>query len=307
MAKKRPSRKTSKSTSRTRVARATAAAGNGLKTYTIHSADEASGPMLAKLRDERPHTMAFSESAAPLPQLDPETAATRYLQQALKSPAVPSLAARPAGGNTSEFKSLGTVTVPLTGTKVVKYRQTYAGIPVYGSLVTVEVDEKNELVSLNSSLGQPDGVSAVAKISPDDALKTIAKAPRYSKDLKGIVPHLNFYFDNAKSKWRLVFIAQDVPVKRTGAKPAAKTKDAALSPLYMDYVVDAHTGVLVAQLPRTPSMAAVSETGIDGKGVMRSFQVENSGTQKTLTDSQAHIQTFDFGFDDPQAHESALP
>jgi Zn-dependent metalloprotease len=118
---------------------------------------------------------------------------------------------------------------------------------------------------------------------------------------------LYFYFDNAQSKWRLVFIAEDVPVKRTGSRTRGTPAGPRLAPIYMDYIIDAHSGALVAQLPRTPSMAAITETARDGKNVLRTFQAENSGTKKTLTDSQAHIRTFDFAFRDPQVDESRLP
>ena len=282
------------------------ASANGLKSFAMHSDNAVDAPAMAKLRDERPHTLAFSASTTSLAQVDPETAANRYLHQALASDAVPSFAAPKAGDAVSDFTRLGTVTVPLTGTKVVKYRQAYGGIPVYGSLVTVELDDNNELVSLNSSLGDPKQVSPVAKIAPEAALKTIARAPGYTADLAGVVPKLNFYFDAAKRKWRLVFIAEDVPVRRKRTRSKASRGDR-VAPLYMDFVVDAHTGSLVAQLPRTPSLAAVSDTAKDGKGANRQFEVESSGASKVLQDSKANIQTFDFNFDDPQVHESKLP
>jgi Zn-dependent metalloprotease len=177
---------------------------------------------------------------------------------------------------------------------------------VYGSLVTVELDDKNELVSLNSSLGTPDKVSPVAKISPSDALKAVEKVAGYKKDFTGIVPKLNFYFDKAQGKWRLVFIAEDVSVRSTDSK-ATKDGPRRVSPIYMDFIVDAHTGALVAQLPRTPSLAAVQETAVDGKGAQRQIQVENSGSSALLQDTQANVQTFDFQFDDPQVDEGALP
>lgn len=290
----------------TTAATAASKGGNGLKTFSLHTADAKSAATMARLRDERPRTNSFAGSAAALPTIDPETAATRFLHQALDSESVPSFAAPKASGVTSEFKSLGTVTVPLTGTKVVKFRQAYAGIPVYGSLVTVELDDNNELVSMNSSLGTPDKISPVAKISPSDALKTIEKAPGYKKDFTGVVPRLNFYFDKAQGKWRLVFIAEDVSVKAGDGK-AVKDGSPRLSPIYMDFVVDAHTGALVAQLPRTPSMAAVEDTATDGKGTERKIEVENSGSSLLLQDTQANVQTFDFQFNDPQVDESSLP
>jgi len=283
---------------------ASAKTSNGLKTFSLHASNAESAPMIAKLRDERPHTRSFAASPTALPNLDPETAATRFLHQALDSKSVPSFTAPKASGVESDFKSLGTETVPLTDTKVVKFRQDYAGIPVYGSLVTVELDDNNELVSLNSSLGQPDKISPVAKIAPEDVLNTIKKVHGYKADVRGVVPKLYFYFDKAKSKWRLVFIAEDVSVQRKEKKASKESRPA---PFYMDFVVDAHTGALVEMLPRTPSFAAVTETAKDGKGKDRQIQVEQNGSSKLLKDAQSNVETFDFRFDDPQVNESSLP
>ncbi|MGB3549612.1 MAG: M4 family metallopeptidase [Candidatus Binatus sp.] len=276
---------------------------NGLKTFAMHSADQKSAPLMATLREERVSYPAFASAVSGSPEaLDPETVATRYLHQALDSKSVPALTAPKSEGVESEFKSLGTETVPLTGTTVVKFRQTYNMIPVYGSLVTVELDDRNELVSLNSSLGEPRNVSPVAKISPSQALKAVQVYPGYRKQLKGLVPHLDYYFDKNRSKWRLVFILEDVPVSRT----ASNKRELKLSTMYMDYVIDAETGSVVTELPRTPSMAAVVETASDGLGRSRQIRVE-AGTKKLLWDSQLNIRTFDFRFADPQVGEKSLP
>jgi Zn-dependent metalloprotease len=62
---------------------------------------------------------------------------------------------------------LGAETVPLTETRTVKFRQVFQHVPVYGSLVTVEMDEDSELVSINSSMGAPEAVSPIAWIAPE--------------------------------------------------------------------------------------------------------------------------------------------
>ncbi len=66
-----------------------------------------------------------------------------------------SLTNQKAGGTESDFKSLGVETVPLTSTSIVKFRQQLSGIPVYGSLISVELDEANEMISLNSNMAKP--------------------------------------------------------------------------------------------------------------------------------------------------------
>src|SRR3954470_23558397 len=162
----------------------------------MHAADERTAPMLATLRKESAAHPSFA-MAGPLGPvtLDPETAAKGYLKQAFQSESVPALTAPTASGAESEFKSLGVETIPLTGTKTVKFRQQFNGIPVYGSLVTVELDDANALVSLNSALGSPKGVDAVAKISPAAAVKAAEKYHRTKKALGDIVPRLQYYYD----------------------------------------------------------------------------------------------------------------
>ena len=277
--------------------------GNGLRNFSMHALDKSDAPVLAKLTQERAHFPAFSlMGPANVAQVDPETVAKRYLAQALQSSTVRSFTPPKSEGITSEFKSLGTETVPLTGTTTVKFRQTLGEIPVYGSLVTVELDAANNLVSLNSSVGEPKGVSSVARIAPADAVKAVEKYSGFQKQLANIVPHLMYYFDKDAAKWRLVFFLEDVPVTPAQRRDAAKP-----APQYMDYIVDADTGKVVAELPRTPSMAATVEQAIDGRKQSRQIRVETSGAKKILQDTSVNVQTFDFKFDDPQVNEVGLP
>ena len=277
----------------------------------MHTLDEAAAPMMARLREERATRPAFAfEGIAAGAQLDAETAARRYLEQALASEAVPALTAPKSGGAESEFKTVGTETIPLTGTKTVKFRQTFNKIPVYGSLVTVELDDTNDLVCLSSALGEPREVSPVATTAPADAVKAVEKYPGFRKELTNVVPRLYYYFDRTESKWRLVFILEDVTVRPADAKKgkaSAKKDEGRPAPCYMDYVVDARTGKVVAELPRTPSLAAVGETALDGLNKARQINVEVDGHQKLLRDSALNVQTFDFKFGDPLAHEDRLP
>jgi Zn-dependent metalloprotease len=166
-------------------------------------------------------------------------------------------------------------------------------------LVTVELDDKNELLGINSSTGTPKGVSPIAKISVSEAVKTVAADVDFKADVTNIVPQLWYFYDTAKSKWHLAFIFEQAPVRRGDTKGPV--------PVLMDYVVDAHTGSIVARLPRTSSMAAVAVTEIDCLGVSRTFQVEQSGTSKLLKDAMLNVQTFDFKNKDPETQGSSLP
>ena len=276
--------------------------GNGLLNFSMHAFDQSDASTLAQLTQERAEFSAFSlVGSANVAELDPETVAKRYLAQALQSSTVPTFTAPKLGGLTSEFKSLGTVTVPVTGTTTVKFRQTLGSIPVYGSLITVELNKAHNLVSLTSSIGEPKGVSPVARLAPAAAVKAVERCPGFKKQLANIVPQLMFYFDKGASKWRLVFFLQRVPVspKRGDQKRHA--------PQCMDYVVDAHTGKLVAELPWTPGMAATLEWEFDGLKKSRQIKIEKTGATIILKDTSVNVQTFDFGFDDPSLNRDRLP
>lgn len=271
---------------------------NGLQVFSLHSNNEASKPTMAALRSTRSMNPSFAFSdAIGMSVVDPETAARNYLDQALASAAAPGFTAPVADTVPSEFKSLGTESIPLTGTTIVKFKQNFNKIPVYGSLVTIELDESNNLLGINSALGTPESVDAIAKISAAEAVKAVKAYPGHTKDLKQVVPRLNYYFDAGTSKWRLVFILEDVPVVPDSKGP---------SPVLMDYVVDAHSAKVVAALPRTPTVAA-QDSALDGLGKSRTFEVDKVGNTKALKDSTLNVQTFDFKFNDPVQQAGALP
>jgi Zn-dependent metalloprotease len=285
---------------------------NGLTQFSLHAYDDAASGTLAALAAEG-DAGAARPRAQNLADVDPETAARRHLDQALASPAIASLNAPEVNGTASDFKTIGTETVPLTGTRTVKFRQSVANIPIYGSLVTVELENDNSLVSIDSALGEPQGVDAVAAVSPADASKAAAAAPDgYTPDLKGIAPKLNYYYDTTGRAWRLVYIFEDVPVTVDAGKQAEADRTSGHEPpKEVDYVIDAHDGSVVAVLPRTPTMAAahqgVEQTAKDGFGVDRTFLADKKGAGLVLRDPVHNVVTYDFGFGDPQTESDRLP
>ena len=88
-----------------------------------------------------------------LKKMDPDSAALSHLDQTLASASVKKIVRPKTETAVSEFKSLGSEAMPLTGTMLVKFRQHFNKIPVYGSLVTVELDKNHEFLAINSSLG----------------------------------------------------------------------------------------------------------------------------------------------------------
>jgi Zn-dependent metalloprotease len=293
-------RKAKKATAKKATAKKAATAASpqrawasGFKALAMHVTEDSGRQAFEALTAERPASSAFSLSVNQPENLDPESAAKRILEHALASEAMPSLTAPTVGGAESSFKSLGVETVPLTGTKVVKFRQQVKGVPVYGSLVSVELGDNNEMISLNSNIATPDAASYVAKISPQDALKRIAAEAGYGRELPECTPVLNLYFDQ-KGKWRLVYFVEDVRSRKKEKSPGRDM------PLVYDYVIDALTGALVAELPRTPSMADGTESGADELGGLKTFNVEITANKKVMRDTRLNIETYDFSFGDPE-------
>jgi Zn-dependent metalloprotease len=273
--------------------------------FAVHAASGRDKAKLSALKKERRAHRGFSSGIAPA-AMDAESAAKRILVQALESEHLPSFAAPKVGQTKSDFKSLGVETVPLTDTRVVKFRQTVDNIPVYGSLISVELDENNECVSINSTLAKPDVASHTAKISQYEALKTVAEAAGYGKDMPQVTPELNFYA-HSNGKWYLAFIFPNV---RNGPKSKAHVRKASAHghhPVAMDYVIDALTGKLIAELPRTPSLSTSIVSATDELGMTRQIGIVTDGSKLRMTDLTLNIETYDFQFDDPDANSARLP
>ena len=127
------------------------------------------------------------------------------------------------------------------------------------------------------------------------------------------------YLDD-KGKWRLVYIIEDVRTKpskqsrrppkqqKAGVKEAdyARSSHHHADPVVFDYVVDANTGSLVAQLPRTPGVSE-SISSPDDIGKMRQIEVDRNGASIRLMDATLGIETYDFHFKDPDVRNGQLP
>ena len=284
---------------------APAAPGNGMHKFAVHTqmstAKAASRVLTAKPAARSARAAGAAPATPSSAAMDPESAAAEYLQRALKSAQMPEFTdpQHTAGG--SEFMRLGTENVPLTDSRIVKYRQTVNKIPIYGSLVTVELDQDNNCLAINSSLGAPEGVGAVAKVAPREALElAAAQSGNKPADLNS-TPRLHYYFDKMKQAWALAYIVENVP-KRSRSAQAMGHVQAAM----FDYVVDAMNGKLIAALPRTAS-AALVERALDGQGVERSFTVERNSSVRSLLNRELNIATYTFRFADPQADAARLP
>lgn len=290
-------KKAKKARPRRAIAARSAAAG-GFQVLAMHVTEERGRRAFEALRADRPASNTFALAESLPKNLDPESAAKRILAHAFASRAMPSLTAPKVDDEDSDFRSLGVETVPLTGTRVVKFRQQIKGIPVFASLVSVELDDHNELVSLNSSLAKPDLASYVARISPLDALKRIAARAGYRRKLPGGVPALNVFLDYRR-KWHLAYIVEDVRSRNKGKRKGKASSAKHPIPLVFDYVIDALNGALVAELPRTPAARHGTASALDDLGRMKTFNIEMKGGKRVMRDAVLNIETCDFDYRDP--------
>ncbi len=274
--------------------KARSAAARGFQVLAMHVTEKGGRRAFEALRADRPASNTFALAESLPKNLDPESAAKRILAHAFASRAMPSLTAPKVNDEESDFRSLGVETVPLTGTRVVKFRQQIRGIPVFASLVSVELDDHNELVSLNSSLAKPDLPSYVARISPLDALKRIAVRAGYGRKLPDGIPVLNLFLDH-NERWRLAYIVEDVRSRSKGKASAAKHQ----IPLVFDYVIDALNGAMVAELPRTPAARHTTASARDELGRMQTFNIEIKGGKRVMRDAILNIETCDFAYRNP--------
>lgn len=305
---KTSARKAAKAPKRATSPKATPAARKKLfDTYSIHETEKRGRKVLGELKKERAKFRSFAAPGMQASAMDPESAAKRILMQSLESSHMPGLSAPKVGDAVSTFKSLGVETIPLTGTTMVKFRQLVDNIPVYGSLVSVELDSNNDAVSINSNLAKPKVDSHTARISQADALKRVANAAGYAKpaDVPTVAPELHFYAD-VGGKWHLAYIFSNVlaaPGKSRGSNTMSHSHFQPRS----DYVVDALSGALIAELPRTPALTTTIISAVDELGTSRRIGIVKEGTRQHLQDLDLNTETFDFEFRDPDVNNAKLP
>lgn len=298
---------------------------NGLRNFSMHRNEM---PAVSRSLCPTPGVPSL-QGAEGLARMDPESVARRYLVNALESEQLPTFNTPQLGDRKVEFKPVGTETIPLTGTQTVKFRQFYGKVPVYGSLITVELDEQNCLLGMSSAMGEPQNIDPVARVAPAEALDMMRARVGGQIAEPAPVPELHFYFDPRTSGWRLVYVMQNVAVLprgdgESGGGPAR----------LVDYILDAHSGETVVELPRIQSVIggggggdvttgeetpgegpspaelarrALVEQAMDLLGRTRDVGVLVEGAKKTLFDRAHNVRTHDFNFQDMTFMRRLLP
>lgn len=255
--------------------------GSGLTTISMHA-------------DEGPLNLVPEGSTVPS---DTEGAARFYLAQALGNQG-----AAPEAG--LELDLVGTFAEPLTGTTFVKFLQKSSGVPVYGSVATVELGGDNALVSISSETGAPN-VSATPQKSAADVTLAVANAAGWADAANvTVAPYLTFYNDG--EVWHLVWAFEGVASAPDTGPPVAIQYEEGL-PGSNDFLVDANDGSIVA---RFPGVLTVDESAPDALGATRNFRADvptNAPGTEALYDRTLNVGTYDFSNQAILTNRTSLP
>lgn len=219
---------------------------NGMKTFTFHTEDKDSISNISGI-DELVDVLkrAYSEGKKLIDMF-------KELADSLMALLGSTMEIQPKRGfvTTSEpipmsqLEGVGIKTWKLTETHTIKFRQKYRDIPVYGAIVTVEVGDNYDLIAINSAIGDPIGIDAHPKYNSHQLKDVIYKQTKHDLKNSEITPTLYYYFDTNKKRWRLVYLVEN-HLPKIDSLPKYETV-----PEMVDYVIDAHTGELVSELPR---------------------------------------------------------
>jgi large subunit ribosomal protein L27 len=143
-----------------------------------------------------------------------------------------------------EFRKQGIKTFKRNGMTSVKFRQCYSSIPLYGSLAIVDLSKERELLAVNLVIAEPLVVEVVCKLEANQVLEVVREDSGHISHEHFTKPNLYFFNNLELGRWVLVYIVPNV-IKRN------QVENDGLMPEVVDYVVDASTGNIIEEIPRT--------------------------------------------------------
>jgi len=249
-----------------------------------------------------------------LPYNSPEAAARNYLSRFLGADDRPALRSLTAPGSPTvvpDLQHLGTLEQPRTGTRLVRFQQTRCRIPIFGSLAVVELDENQQLVSLDAEVTEVKNVSPIATISQKGAIDAVgAKAGVSATQLANIdPPELTFYFQEQEGTWHLAWHLRKVPAAPPEFLEAVSHCSShghgiGRSPRFiypaLDYLVDAHSGDVLFYYSAQPMLdVPVYCKGDDEDNIQCDFMGRTlNPTGFELNDPLRSICTYELGLKD---------
>lgn len=258
---------------------------------------------------------------------DDEEAARFYLDRILGTTAQPGIRGLASGGTSTELRFDRAASANPTRTRVLRFVQTAADIPVFGSHAAVEIGQDREFVSADLDVGTFDDAPLVPTVTHDAALSAIAAFAGVNvASFAGVpAPELRYYPDDATGRFHLAYLFREIPAAPASDAPRGCCAGPRLSPRerapVVDYLVDAKDGAVLfhyrsaladsatsgaaqAPAPQDSSGAAapplVTECrGRDELGIERKFWASPvAGGGFELSDQLRKVRTYDFALKD---------
>jgi bacillolysin len=191
-----------------------------------------------------------------------EAAARWHLSQLLgddRRDAVRGITAPDSPELVPNLQLIDTLEAPQTETRIVRFAQTHASIPVFGTRAVCELNRDRGLVSAQGVVEEVGDVSSVASISPSDALESIARLCRAElQQLGSPSSRLNFFRNPETGDWHLVYLFERVPAAppeliETSEGHGLGPSPRELEPL-VNFLVDAHKGDVVYYYSAVPML-----------------------------------------------------
>ena len=189
---------------------------------------------------------------------------------------------------------------PQTRTRLLRFQQTHATVPVFGSRAVCELNENRGLVSAQGEIAEIDEISPLPALLPQDAVKSIE---RLVGEQEGALadwspPELNLFFEPKGGEWHLVYHFSKVPAAPAELIEGSSGHGLGASPRsrrpLVDYLVDAHDGEIVDYYSSTPLLdIPVELSGKDEGDTQVTFFGRKAGSAYELRDPLRDIVTFD--------------
>jgi bacillolysin len=243
-----------------------------------------------------------------------EAAARYYLGKVLAQdgrPKVCGLAAEAQAEAVPDARMISSRHLPLTATRLVQFDQTKDSIPIFGSLLNVEMDENRELLGVNGEVTSVIGVSSIPSLSVLDALKRIESLSNIeegSLQEKVQPPELRFFYEEDKESWHLAYLFKKVPAAPKEFIESATSRKSheqrfgksprAMNPL-LNFLVDAHDGRILLYYSATPLIGIPSKCkGCDVLNTDREFWGRKVVGGFEMVDPLRFIKTYDLQLKD---------
>ena len=253
-------------------------------------------------------------SSGPSPTFSTNEAAARYyLSQALRTTAPAALRGLAPSNSHQPVPDLvlqATQDLP-TNTVALKFEQTAAAVPVFGTQVVVELKKDRSLVWIAGNLAEPPGTRFLPRLSQEKALGEIAKLTgAAAADLEANLRQpatLTLYHDEAGDTWNLAYFFRRVPTAPPGESAPSLGHGLAPRPgrPEYDYLVDAENGGVLFYYSSNPTVSTAALNDLLDKP--RVIYVEPQPPGFALHDTLRNIKTFDLGGKDYWSPLPAAP